>query len=494
MSTLTEKLDAYQSLTGGESILKSRGLAQNNDSGKLEEMKHEKPKRYTKGCFQRKLTFKQASYYLLFHYLAVSCVIGYFQAVQVNLQSNGASYSDQSTLSLALYPYSFKFLVSPFLDRFYFSNVGRSRTYIIFGGYVIAGTFLIIGPVMEYLMEHIKIIPLTITMGLSTIMLCLVQMSGESWVLTLFDNDEDKSKASTYLNVGYSIGYMIGYNLFTPLNDIDWLNANIFVNEPIHTAIVTHTMMCLFIAILFLLLATANLFFIAEQKIERSKQKSIIEILKVVPRHFTNSHMRNFIFYMFACMFLFFGADAILDLKLVKNGYSNFDRATLSNIGTIMYPISLLTSICTVYYMHSGQLIRMFHLTMGVLCLGGVFRLFMTFDLMYNRNLTRTFWARSFVEILKNLDFSTYFLMGFFNTVVDESVGNTGITCLISLMNQTSTLSQTLGFALLNYFSFEIIVIFSLAIQVVILIVLYPYALRIDRKDTKLYSTFNIKV
>ena len=325
--------------------------------------------------------------------------------------------------------------------------MGRSRTYIIIGGYVITAIFLLIGPLMEDLVDNLKIGPLTVTVALVNVMICLVQMSGEAWVLTLFESEEEKSKASTYMNVGYSLGYMIGYNIFTPLNDIEWLNQNFFEDNPRKAPIVTHTMMCIFIAILFAILITFNMLFVAEQILSRKKQKTICQILSILPRHFTNKHMAGFLAYMFFTMFVFYSVDAVLDLKLVKNGYQNFDRATLSNIGTLMYPIVFVLSISTVYYMHAGQLIRMFHLNLGVLCLSGLFRYFMTLDLMYNRNTTRAFWARAYGEMYKTgLDFTSFFLMGFFNTIVDESVGNTGITCLISMMNQTGTLSSTFGF------------------------------------------------
>ena len=165
------------------------------------------------------------------------------------------------------------------------------------------------------------------------------------------------------------------------------------------------------------------------------KSKDIVKILSIVPRHVTNSHMRGFIAYMFATRFIYFLIDFGLDLKLVKNGYLNISRSTISNIDTVVYPLIFVLSLCTIYFTKKGQLIKMFHLNMFVVVLTGLFRYLTYLDLTTNRNYTRTFGARVISGVLSGLDFSTIFLMGFYNTIVNKAVGNTGITCLIALMN-----------------------------------------------------------
>ena len=85
----------------------------------------------------------------------MTAITGYYYAIWLILQSKGADYDSQSLLSLALYPYSFKFLVSPFLDRFYIGWMGRSRTYIIIGGYVLAIVFIAVGPYLDEKVEKL---------------------------------------------------------------------------------------------------------------------------------------------------------------------------------------------------------------------------------------------------------------------------------------------------------------------------------------------------
>lgn len=226
--------------------------------------------------------------------------------------------------------------------------------------------------------------------------------------------------------------------------------------------------------------------FIAEEKILDNKAKDICKILSIVPRHATNSHMRAFIGYMFAMRFIYFMIDPGLDLKLVRNGYMNMGRSTISNIDTVVYPIIFVMSFYTIYFARKGQLIKMFHLNMFIIVFTGLFRFLLYIDLINNRDYHRAFIARIFSGFLTGFDFSTIFLMGFFNTIVNKAVGNTGITCMIALMNQTGVLSKTVGLKLIAYIDYNVLCCVCIAVQLVILVILYPYAGVLDRKNPKL--------
>lgn len=444
-------------------------------------------KEYTDVCFQRKLTFKQAAFFVFFHYLGIGLVQGYFVSIQFNLQSTGAGLAAQSTLSLATYPYSFKFLISPLLDRFYFGKLGRSKTYIIIGGLVIASTFSILGPTVQGMVEQAQVVPITLLFGIINVMVCFVQIAGESWILTMFSKEE-KTKASTFLSIGQSFGVILGYNVFTPLNDKEWLNNNIFTENHIDGPLVTHTMFCLTVATLYFVAITVNLLFISEEKILDKKAKDICKILAIMPRHVTNSHMRMFVLYIFACRFIYFMIDFSLDLRLIKNGYLNLSRSTISNIDTAIYPIVFSLSFCTIFFLKKGQLIRCFHLLMLVVVINGTFKFINVLNLEYNRDHDSAIIARIAYGIFQGMDFTTLFLMSFFNTIVNKNFGNTGITCLIALMNQTGSLSRTVGLTLSAHLHYETFVAMCLVGQATVLVLLFPYALVLDKKESKLYT------
>jgi PAT family acetyl-CoA transporter-like MFS transporter 1 len=455
----------------------------------LKDEHHEEEKEYTNLFFQRPLTFKQAAAWVFVHYFTIGLVQGYFVSVQFNLQAVGATFRDQSTLSLALYPYSFKFLFSPLLDRFFARKVGRSKTHIFLGGIVIGTVFSVLGPTVEGMILNKDIVPMTILFSLINTLICVVQIAGEAWILTMFSKDL-KQKASTFLVVGQSAGVILGYNIFTPLNDVAWLNDNIFNNDPRTLPLVSHSEFCIFVAVLYFGQIIFNMLFMAEEKIKAKNEKTLLQIFAVVPKHAINPHMRKFIGYLFASRILFFMVDFSLDLKLVKNGYLNISRSTLSNIDTAVYPIVFVLSFCAFYFIKKGQLIRMYHFNMMFIVMVGVFRYFIFLDLKENRLYWFTFWARVLSGVLGGLDCTSMFMIGFFNTIVNKAVGNTGITCLIALKNQTASIPKTIGLYLIANVEYDLFVGICLGAQMILLIVLFPYALILDRKEHQLYSLF----
>lgn len=444
-------------------------------------------KKYTKLFFQRPLSFKQAAAWVFIHYLTIGLVQGYYTALTFYLISNNATFDDQKTLSIATYPYSFKFIISPFLDRFYVGNFGRSKTYIVGGGLIIGLGFMFLGSMIRTLARHNSIFLITVLFFGINSLICVVQIAGEAWILTMFSKKQ-KTKASTFQNMGQSFGVILGYNVFTPLNDIAFLNQYIFTDNPRTTPLVSHEMICWFIAILYLSQIVVNILFMGEEIIDRTHNKKICKILAIVPKHFTNGHMRNFIFYMFATRFPLYMIFAIFDMKLIKNGYSNLYRSTISNIDLITYPLIFVMSYLSIHFQKKGQLLRMFHLNMGVMALVAVLMLMNLMNLETNRTPELTIVFRFITSLMVGLDFSTFFLMSFFNCIVNKVVGNTGVTCLVALMNQTGSLSRTLGLKLTAEFSFKYLAGICILAELSLLILLFPYALKMDKKDTKLYA------
>lgn len=444
-------------------------------------------RQWTNWFWQKPLSYAAAASWVFIHYMTIGLVQGYFVSVQFNLQAKGATFKDQSRLSLALYPYSFKFFFSPLLDKFYFSKMGRSKTHIFFGGLVIGSVFTILGPTVEQMIEEVEITPITILFAIINTLICVVQIAGEAWILSMFSK-ETKSKASTFLVVGQSTGVILGYNIFTPLNDVAWLNDNIFPNDPRKNPLVTHSQFCIFVAVLYFGQIIVNILFLAEERIEKKNEKTLIQIFSILPKHIFNTHMAKFILYLFASRFFFFMIDFSLDLKLVKNGYLNISRSTLSNIDTAIYPIVFILSFSAIYFIKKGNLIRMYHYNMVFLVLTGAYRYFIYLDIKNNRDYWFTFWARVLSGVLGGLDCTSMFMIGFFNTIVNKAVGNTGITCLIALKNMTASISKTAGLWLISEIDYDLMVSICLGLQMFMLIVLYRYAWILDHKNTKLFD------
>lgn len=441
---------------------------------------------YTKMFFQRPMTYKKAITWVFLNYLSIGLVQGYYGSFTLILQAKGITFEQQSILSLGSVPYTFKFLFSPFMDRYYVNKFGRSKTYIVSGGIVVSLLFFFLSPTISTYIDNLEVVPVTILFILINTIVCVVQIGGESWILSMFKK-EDKPKASIYMFLGQSLGVMLGSNIFTPLNDVHWLNTYIY-STPTTSPILTHTIMCLTLAVLFSALTAVNLLFLAEERIMSKKANDICKILVIVPRHVTNSHMRALIGYIFINRFFLYMIKGIQDNRLVSNGYLDLSRSILANIDTVCFPIVFMLSYCIIYYAKKGMLIRMFHLSMIFNVLTGILGYFTYLDLVTNRNHTRSLVFRGILSVLNGIDFSTSFLMGFYNIIVNKAVGNTGITCLITISNITITYSVTAGFEAASYLGYDLVSIICLSLQLLILFATFRYSKVLDRKDTKLFD------
>ena len=453
------------------------------------ESKELKPFFVTSMFFQRVLSLRQRILWLFMGNIVYGCAYGYYFSVQTTLQELGATYKQQSLLSVAFYPYSFKFILAPFLDRFYSNKFGRSKTYVLSGSLMNCVLFVILAMNVETYLKNKDVVMLMLMLLVITSVLCMIEIATDCWILTLFTTEEHKSQATTYEYLGQLIGTTLAFNVFVPLNDIQWLNDNIYKDNPVDTPLISHYQVCIFIGVLYLVQFFVLLLFVAEEMyINPEDAVTFKQVLQVFPRHFTNKNMLCFVLYMFGCRFFYYMIEPIFDLKIMANGYQNVRRAYVNNLDTVFSPVSFMLSYMTVYYLIPGNLIRLFHLTMLVVVAHGYFRYLTIVDLMENRDTTRALIARGLTTVVLAMDYSTYFLYAFFFHITNPKIGNTGMCCLVALMNQTWFLAQSAGFYLADLYEFEYLVPICLAIQTVLLLALFKFSRVLDKMDPKAFD------
>lgn len=447
-----------------------------------------KPFRTTNMFFQRVLTLRQRILWLFLGNTVYGCAYGYYFSVQTTLQEQGATYKQQSLLSIAFYPYSFKFIVAPFLDRFYSYKLGRSKTYVLIGSLMNCILFIILAINVETFLKNKDVTMLMVMLLLITAVLCTIEIATDCWILTLFD-EEHRPQATTYEYLGQLIGTTLAFNIFVPLNDVKWLNDNIYTENPIDTPLVSHYQICILVGVLYLIQFFVLLLFVAEEMyVNPEDAVTFTQVLQVFPRHFTNRNMLKFVLYMFCCRFFYYMIEPIFDLKIMANGYRNVRRSYVNNLDMLFSPVSFTLSYMTVYYLIPGNLIRLFHLTMMVVVGHGFFRYLTLMDLMENRDSTRALMARGLTTVVLAMDYSTYFIYAFFFNITNPKIGNTGMCCLAALLNQTWFLAQTVGLYLADLFEFEYLVPICLIFQALLLILLFGYSKRLDQMDPKLFD------
>ena len=461
-------------------LLKTNASIDNED-------KEQAPKpKFTHMFFQRQLSFAQAATWFFFHYAATGMIIGYISSIQFSLQTNGCTYKDLSTFSLPMYLMSLKFIFSPVMDRFYSQRFGKSKTYIVPCSLCVGILFMSLATTVDGMIKRLEVVSLTLYFVAINFFACIISTAGEASVLTVF-KDEDKAKAATFMGLGQILGTMTGFNLFTPMNDIDWLNNHIFTTNSVSSPILTHHTFCFIVSAVFIGLSVMVALFVGERKIMEKGTRSFCWILAIIPRIFTNSHTRNLIFFLFSIR-IFCAVSQVIDFKMVKNGYYNMGRSTLSNIDTMTMPLIIVLFSFTVLYTRKGRLMKMIVLTTFYIVLANAFKYISYLDLITNRHYTRAYVARIVGTLTSTMDFTGIYVFAFLNITVNPIVGNTGMSCFVSIFMLTNILPGTLGFMLADVLPFNTLVIGCLSIQTVVLVLVYPYALHIDKKDTSLFD------
>lgn len=447
------------------------------------------PKRKRKLCRLRRLSPAMANAFIFFHFMTCSVFWGYSFACKLQVQARGATLTDQSRLTMSDYPLSFIFLVTPFFDKYYSRRIGRSRTYVIPVTLFLSLFCFLVSSQMYNLVHEKDISALLVNFIVCSIGMAVLNVTGESWILTLYDNDDHRSQAANYMYMGQNLGYFIGYNVFIPLNDLDWLNRHIFhgsLKEPI----LGHHTICYIAGLLYGIEFFLVTFIIGERKIkhEAPEGHNLFDMYKLLPKHFVNRHMRNFIFYTFATSMVYYSVYYSLDYLLVSNKKIEMSTSTITNIDTIAYPFVTTAAFMVTRLMKKGNLVRMYHLNSLVNLFVGIFRFLNYLDLINNRNIERTIIGRSFISFFIGCDFTGTFAFGFFNLIVDERFGNTGLSCLASIRSQSIVLSSTLGFFIMSKVGRDNYIPVAFCLQAISLLILYPYARKLDRKNPSLFD------
>ena len=446
------------------------------------------PTAVTDMFFQRSMSLSQRKLWQFCGNLADGCAFGYFYTAQALLQKQGVSYTQQALLSAALYPYPFKFLLAPFLDRFYSLKLGRSKTYILLSNLVNGLLMIFLSTQVETWMKTKEVGLLTIFLFTINLMGCLREMANDCWVLTMFD-DKNRSEANVYQYLGTFVGMFFSFNLFIPLNDLEWLNDNIFTKNNLESPLVNQSDLCLAMGILYLIQFTILLLFVAEEMyIKAEEMVTFTQVLKVFPRHFTNKYMLKFILYFFSCRFIVYMLDPIFDLLSISNGYINVGRSQLANLQTLLCPLVFLLIYVATYYTRPGYLMRLFHISIAIMTLHILFRYISILDLITNRDKTRMIITRGFSGLVTSVEYSYYLLYAYFYNITNPKFGNTSMCILASLTYQTMYISQTVGFYLMDYISFEVFIPVCLVVQTILLIGLFGFAKTLDKMDASLFD------
>ncbi|ODV63048.1 MFS general substrate transporter, partial [Ascoidea rubescens DSM 1968] len=148
-----------------------------------------------------------------------------FGSIPFLLKSSNLSYSQVGIFSLASYPYSLKLLWSPLVDSFYWTSIGRRKSWIIPIQFVTGFLLILLGLNINYYFDDLNLNLFKITFFfLILITLCATQdIAVDGWALTIL-SPTCLSFASTAQTIGLNIGYFMSFTIFLALNSKDLMN------------------------------------------------------------------------------------------------------------------------------------------------------------------------------------------------------------------------------------------------------------------------------
>jgi len=99
------------------------------------------------------------------------------------------NFSEIGLFSFSSYPYSLKLLWSPFVDTYYFKNIGLRKTWIIFSQLVCGCLLIILSYNYDYLMNEKKIYILTLLAFLIIFCVATQDIAVDAIGLTISESD-----------------------------------------------------------------------------------------------------------------------------------------------------------------------------------------------------------------------------------------------------------------------------------------------------------------
>lgn len=440
---------------------------------------------FTKFCFHKRIGHIQGFIFIFIQFFIVGIIQGYGTSVEYILQQSGITFAQQSLFSTVIYPYSYRFFISPLLDRYYLRQFGRSRTYTVFAGITISFLFCFLGHTIEEFIKNKQIGSLTAIFLTVNFVVIFHQIACEAWITTLFAK-QHKSKASLMVVIGQTFGSIIGYNVFVPLNSVDWIQKHLYPHSHVAGPILTHQVFLYGIGIVTVCATVYNVLFVAEEIINDDRTMDLCRILSVLPKSITNRNMRNLIGYVFITrIFYNMMADA-LSMKLVKNGYMNVEISTVSSIELMLYPLCLVISFWNVSLIRKGTILKMYHMLMVVIVLIGFFKWMIYENLIRTKDIDQTYYL-----LLVQGTFSAFtsisdgFLVGYFNIIIHKSVASTTSCLLNSMRHLGYSIPKTTGYYLASKVDFSIFCFVCLSVQLACLILTFAFTFPMDKRGKK---------
>jgi hypothetical protein len=236
-------------------------------------------------------------------------------------------------------------------------------------------------------------------------------------------------------------------------------------------------------SLVFLVFGLFLLFFTAEKKFKEEKHQTFFQIFMLLPKFFTNSRLRTLITYI--CLTRVCGGfyGEALTLKFLDHG---IERTTLVNIGTVLTPVGLVAACLCNRYMKKGMLVQYYHKLKVYEWMMNALSFLSYLYLARTKNIVAVEWSIFILGILTAVSDQAFnFFFGFVNLIIDEELGSSSITVLMSIWNASRDVPNTNGLKMVKWVNFNVFIVSLMAVNLALLIWQWKTAKMIDMTDAK---------
>ena len=154
--------------------------------------------------------------------------------MQLDLIKNGANTTDVGYISIIVYPVTFKFLIAPFLDKYYIPSVGRRKTYVVLSLVLLIITYSILYFYINSLVQNLQVLTLTVVFFIAIIFITFLNITLDAWPISLLSK-QNLPYSATWMTLGNGIGGSISYNFYLFLSSASFCRTYFGTQEAIMT-------------------------------------------------------------------------------------------------------------------------------------------------------------------------------------------------------------------------------------------------------------------
>lgn len=276
-------------------------------------------------------------------------------------QDAGADESDQAIMSIANYPYSFKFIWAGLIDGFHSERIGRRKSWLLPVLLILAASLLYFSFQIDDWLSSLQIVKLTIFMTSCQVLIATSDICVDAWALDLLPHSKRSLQANCNAG-GFSFGIFISSGLFLSLTNPEFCSkwfGNAIKKYPnngdyefsgalfSHSTVLKLYSLIIFLVLVFILFISLPDGIPTEIKTHKSPCSSIFQSYKYFVSLRRNKILLIWLFILSTC---YIGLGPTLDLQNLKLRKLGISLATIGWIKTLSSPIRFLLSILLVKF------------------------------------------------------------------------------------------------------------------------------------------------